>query len=93
MTETPKWKDGTYRMSSLSHVIFKVVGESCKAEPLSGKMDDSISLGTWKYGDCGQAHPDVAKAAGRGAVCCCGRQGGHGEAADENDGRHQEEEI
>ena len=65
MTETPKWKDGTYRMSSLSHVIFKVVGESCKAEPLSGKMDDSISLGTWKYGDCGQAHPDVAKAAGK----------------------------
>ena len=65
MTETPKWKDGTYRMSSLNHVLFKVVGESCKAEPLSGTMDDSFSLGTWKYGDFGEAHPDVAKAAGK----------------------------
>ena len=60
MTETPKWKDGTYRMSSLNHVLFKVVGESCKAEPLSGTMDDSFSLGAWKYGDFGEAHPDVA---------------------------------
>ena len=59
------WKDGYYKFSLRSTNVFKVAGESVEMETLLGKMDGELSKCKWKYGDFGQAHPELMKHTGR----------------------------
>ena len=65
------WKNGCYRSIRLSSWLFSwlfiVEGEDFTLEKVSGKPtnDDAFTKGTWKYGDFGEAHPDVAKETGK----------------------------
>ena len=60
------WEDGYYRMVGMSSMVFLVTGENVKMENLSGgAVDDSYALGTWKFGDFDEAHPEVAKHTGQ----------------------------
>ena len=64
--QTVPWKDGHYKLNTMNMNIFVVKGEEVRMETLQGKqMDNEFSLGTWKFGDFGEAHPDVAKATGK----------------------------
>ena len=59
------WKDGNYKLSTMNNNIFVVNGEDVKMETLQGPLDSEFSLGTWKFGDFEEAHPEVAKETGK----------------------------
>ena len=62
------WKNGYYRMKGLSGRIYCVEEEAVTMETASGKptnSNDPSMKGTWKYGDFGEAHPDVVKETGK----------------------------
>jgi len=62
-TSTP-WKNGYWRALSCPSILHEVVGKNVCVYPASGKpsnLDLSSAKITWKFGDFGEAHPDVAK--------------------------------
>ena len=63
------WKNGYYHSREMSSLLYLVDGENILTLPASGKptklLDNHRAKGTWKYGDFGEAHPDVAKATGK----------------------------
>ena len=61
------WRNGYYRSNGIASFIFLVNGETCTTENASGKptLDDPKSKGYWKYGGCGDAHPDIVKETGK----------------------------
>ena len=62
------WKDGYYRTRTNTSRLFKVTGETFIMHRVSGKptnMDSPMYNGTLKFGDFGDAHPDVAKVSGK----------------------------
>lgn len=68
--ETPNstpWKNGYYRSLDLNAWLFHIEEEDCVMEGVSGKPtnEDPILKGTFKYGDFGDAHPDVVKETGK----------------------------
>ena len=67
-TKLTPWKNGYYRARSYQSMLYLVDGESFVMHPVSGKptkTDTVASNGSWKYGDFGDAHPDVAKESGK----------------------------
>ena len=63
------WKNGHYRgHPGLIRLLLLVEGENLTTYSASGKpilQDDTNMTGTWKYGDFGEAHPEVAKETGK----------------------------
>ena len=64
-SEQTPWKNGYYKSSTRSTSLFKVHGESVEMETLQGKMDEQLSKGNWKFGEFGEAHPDLIKHTGK----------------------------
>ena len=64
-SEQTPWKDGYYKSSTRSTSLFKVMGESVEMETLQGKMDEQLSKGKRKFGEFGEAHPDLIKHTGK----------------------------
>ena len=60
------WEDGYYKFSSINSMIFIVSGETVRTENLVGAntVDDSSLGGTWKFGDFGNTHPQIARQTG-----------------------------
>ena len=63
--ETSPWKDGFYKLNTMNTNIFVVKGETVQMETLQGPVDNEFALGTWKFGDFGEADTEVAKASGK----------------------------
>ena len=63
------WKNGYYHARSTPSMLYKVEGENIIMHNASGKStdidNDPMAKGTWKYGDFGEAHPDVSKESGK----------------------------
>ena len=61
------WRDGYYRSKEIASFIFFVEGETCTTENASGKptFDDPNAKSNWRYGNYGEAHPDVIKETGQ----------------------------
>lgn len=59
------WKDGSYKLSTMNSNIFVVNGEDVRMETLQGPVDNEFSLGTWKFGDFEEAHPEIVKETGK----------------------------
>ena len=79
-TPTP-WKNGYYHSRSMPSMVFEVEGENFLMFSASGKptkLDSNpTAKGTWKYGQFGEAHPDVVKESGKSRynVEMCARGG------------------
>ena len=67
-TLTP-WKNGYYHSRGMPSFLWKVDGENVLMHSASGIpaniSDNPTAKATWKYGDFGEAHPDVAKETGK----------------------------
>ena len=61
------WKNGCYQAKGFTAWLLFVDGEDCTMEGVGGKPTNDYphSKGTWKYGDFGEAHPDVVKETGK----------------------------
>ena len=62
------WKNGYYRMAAYPSMLWLVEGENLIMHSASGKPtnpDNPTYKGTWKYGDFGEAHPDVKTQTGK----------------------------
>ena len=55
------WEDGYYKLTGFNNVIFRVDGEDVKIESLCGQID----VGSWKLGNFGDAHPELARLTGK----------------------------
>ena len=66
-TQSLPWIDGVYKLDTINSMVFKVTGENIKVQSLDGSSleDTSFSTGTFKFGDFGNAHPEVAKHTGK----------------------------
>merc|ERR1712141_677973 len=54
------WKDGYYKMTDNNNCLFLVNGETVNVEKLTGEHElGKDSWGTWKFGDFGEASPEV----------------------------------
>lgn len=59
------WANGTYSMQSMQSAYIIVDGEYAILEgPMFGK-DDENARGTWKFGEFGEANPEVAEKTGK----------------------------
>ena len=69
MTSTLPWKDGYYHCRKTKSQLFLIDGENLLMHPISGKptnlLENPSAKGRWKYGNFGEAHPDVAIATGK----------------------------
>ena len=66
-TSTP-WKNGYYHSSTEPSKLWLVDGENLVLHSASGtpsNTDNRIYKATWKFGDFGEAHPDVVKESGK----------------------------
>ena len=66
-SSTP-WKNGYYHTATEPAKIWLVDGENAVLQPASGTPSDTenrIYKATWKFGDFGEALPDVAKESGK----------------------------
>ena len=63
------WKNGHYQSKAMPSTLMYLEGEHMCFYPASGKptniKDNPMMNGTLKYGDYGEAHPDVAKETGK----------------------------
>ena len=63
------WKNGIYQARSTPSVLYQVEGEKVLMFSAAGKPtnleNDPMAKVTWKSGDFGEAHPDVAKESGK----------------------------
>ena len=63
------WKNGYYHTRAIPSMLYLVDGENFIIHSVSGKpsniYDIPTSVGTWKYGDFGEASEDVAKESGK----------------------------
>ena len=68
-TSTLPWKDGYYHCRKMKSQLFLIDGENLLMHPISGKptnlLENPSAKGRWKYGNFGEAHPDVAIATGK----------------------------
>ena len=60
-TKSCPWKNGYYIISGMNNVVFNVNEETVKIESILSE----VGLGTWKFGDFGEAHPDIVKSTGK----------------------------
>ena len=66
--ESTPWKNGYYQMASCPSMLWLVEGENLIMHSASGKPtnpDNPTYKATWKYGNFGEAHPDVKKQTGK----------------------------
>ena len=66
-TSTP-WRNGYYQARDFKTCLYLVDGENTKMQGACGppsNPDIPVYNGTWKFGDFGEAHPDVAKESGK----------------------------
>ena len=63
------WKNGYYHSRGMPSFLWKVDGENVLMHSASGMpaniSNNPTAKATWKYGDFGDAHPDVAKETGK----------------------------
>ena len=61
------WKNGHYRTKTYPSLLYLVEGEDFTIFAASGKTTklNPMFVGTWKYGDFGEASEDVAKESGK----------------------------
>jgi len=61
------WKNGYYLSTGFKTQVIYVEGEHCSSDHICGKASkqNALSKGTWKYGDYGEAHPDVVEKTGK----------------------------
>merc|ERR1711997_1040414 len=63
------WKNGYYHSRGMPSFLWKVDGENVLMHSASGMPanipNNPTAKATWKYGDFGDAHPDVAKETGK----------------------------
>ena len=60
------WLDGNYKLDTMSGQVFVVNGETVNMESLTGaQQDESLSKGTFKFGEFDEAHPEVSKHTGK----------------------------
>ena len=62
------WKNGYYHALSYPTMLYLVNGENFIMYGASGKpsnLENPAVKGTWKFGEFGEAHPDVAKESGK----------------------------
>ena len=68
MEGTP-WKNGYYKSRAMPSQLFLVDGENLLLHAVSGKPtnleNNPMAKGSWKHGNFGEAHPDVAKESGK----------------------------
>ena len=55
------WKNGYYKLEGINNVVYYVDGENVKKEGLVDNTEGPFSSGTWKFGNFGEAHPEVTK--------------------------------
>ena len=67
-SKTP-WKNGFYQSRSMQSMVYEVNGENLLLYAASGKPTGAenrdMCKGTWKFGDFGEANPEVAKESGK----------------------------
>ena len=60
------WRNGYYKLSSNSRIVFVINGENVKVEKVIGMFDDSMQpFGTWKFGDFGKASDEIVDHSGK----------------------------
>ena len=66
MTEKQQlpWKDGYYKATEVHSNVFNVTGEIVEIETRQGKMENDFGKGAWKFGDFGEANPEIVKIIG-----------------------------
>ena len=57
-TNLLSWEDGYYKLTGFYKLV---AGEDVKIESLCGQID----VGSWKLGNFGDAHPEVARLTGK----------------------------
>ena len=63
------WKNGFYHSRNMPSMLYEVKGEDILMYSASGKPtgveNKPTAVATWKFGDFGEVHPDVAKESGK----------------------------